>query len=174
MQGRAASYDCRGGKCSLRIILYLSPPLRVAYFLVTVPVTLFVRLPYWIVTSAVPFFRPRRSWTLTRTLGRHGMNALLEMYYDIGLPAREGIPDQDSVNPDATGFAWVNPVSSELVIGELAEYARRNQVEPARVYGYWYGARDESGKHGQHAIKGERVLYHLHGQSFPTSAIVTR
>ena len=100
---------------------------------------------------------------MMRTLCRYGLNALFGMYYDIGLPAREGDPDQDSINPEATGFAWVDSVSSELVIGELAEYARRNQVEPARVYGYWYGARDESGKHGQHAIKGERVLYFLHG-----------
>ena len=108
---------------------------------------------------------------MKRTLGRHVVAAASGMYYDIGFPAAQGSPDKDSASPEATGFEWVDPVPSELVTGELSNYAYRNHVQPARVYGYWYGARDESGKHGQRAIKGERVFYYLHGQSFPTLAI---
>ena len=150
---------------------FRSQPLKFAYLLVAIPVTLFIRLPYWVFISAVPAFRPRKSWGMKRALGRHVFAATVAMFYDIGLPPAEGSPDKDSASPGATGFVWVDPVPSELVTGELSSYASRNHVQPARVYGYWYGARDESGKHGQRAIKGERVFYYLRGQSFPTLAI---
>lgn len=142
---------------------FKSPPLKIAYLLAVIPVTLFIRLPYWVLISAIPAFRPRKSWNMKRTLIRHAAVAAGNITFDIGLPAPKGNPDKDSANAAATGFVWVDPLPSDLVRGELIYYARRNNVEPARIYGYWVGARDESGKHGQHATKGERVLYYLHG-----------
>ncbi|KAI0820533.1 alpha/beta-hydrolase [Trametes gibbosa] len=142
---------------------FSSPPLKALYLLVTVPVLLFVRLPFWVFTSAVPALRPRRPWSFKRALLSRVLSGATGIMYSIGLPKPEGNPDKDSLNPDATGFVWVDPVPSELIVGEIAEYARRNEVAPVRVYGYWYGTKDESGKHGQRAAKDERVYYHLHG-----------
>ncbi|EKM55215.1 uncharacterized protein PHACADRAFT_184030 [Phanerochaete carnosa HHB-10118-sp] len=100
---------------------------------------------------------------MVKTLTRYASETRGRMYYKIGLFTPEGNPVKDSRDPGATGFVWVDSVPSQLVTGEIANLAHRNGVKPVDVYGYWHGARDESGKHGQRATKGERVLYYLHG-----------
>ncbi|KAH9846564.1 hypothetical protein C2E23DRAFT_890743 [Lenzites betulinus] len=126
---------------------YSSPALKALYLLGAVPVLIFVRLPYWIFTSAIPALRPRRSWPFQRALLSRALSVTTAVMYDIGFPPREGNPDKDSVKQETTGFVWVEAAPSELVVGEIAEYARKNHVAPARVYGYWYGAKDDAGKH---------------------------
>jgi hypothetical protein len=42
--------------------------------------------------------------------------------------------------------------------------AKVNGVGPVRRHGYWYGARNEQGKHGQQAGKNERVLLFCYGK----------
>ncbi|KAI0822116.1 alpha/beta-hydrolase [Trametes gibbosa] len=142
---------------------YSSPLLKALYLIVAVPIIVFVRLPYWTIISAIPALRPRRSWGMQRALICHVLNASTKMMYDIGMFPPGSNPDKDSLNPETTGFVWVDAVPSEFVVGDIAEYAQKNHVTPARTYGYWYGAKDHAGKHGQRAGENERVYYHLHG-----------
>lgn len=51
-----------------------------------------------------------------------------------------------------------------MVVGEIAELARVNNVEPVTVSGYWYGVRDSQGSFDRLAEEGERVLYYIHGE----------
>ncbi|EKM55197.1 uncharacterized protein PHACADRAFT_95865, partial [Phanerochaete carnosa HHB-10118-sp] len=142
---------------------FRNQPLKLIYLLVAVPVLLFIRLPYRLIVASIPALRPRRSWNMVKTLTRYFSKTRTRMFYDVGFNAPEGNPIKDSRDPGATGFVWVDAVPSQLVTGEIADLAHRNGVEPVDVYGYWHGARNESGKHGQRATKGERVLYFLGG-----------
>ncbi|EKM50922.1 uncharacterized protein PHACADRAFT_199762 [Phanerochaete carnosa HHB-10118-sp] len=142
---------------------FRSQPLKALYLLVFVPFTLFVRLPYWVLVSTIPAFRPRKTWSMKRALSLYIVTTNNNLTYTTGFSALPGNPEKESAKPETTGFAWVDAVPDDLVTGELAEFARRNQVAPARIYGYWYGARGEHGKPGQHAGKNERVIYFIHG-----------
>jgi len=147
-----------------------SQPLKSLYLLLAIPIILFIRLPYWVFVSAVPALRPRKTWSMKRTLLLYVIDATNSMTYQTGFGAPPSNPEKDSANSETTGFAWVDAIPENLVTGELGELARRNQVTPARVFGYWYGARDEQGKPGQHAAKGERVLYYIHGGGHVTGS----
>ncbi|EKM52329.1 uncharacterized protein PHACADRAFT_260653 [Phanerochaete carnosa HHB-10118-sp] len=145
---------------------FRNQPFKTLYLLIFIPVTLFVRLPYWVLISAIPAFRPHKTWSLKRTISLYVIIVANNLPFQIGFRAPPGDPAKDSVSPETTGFAWVDAVPEQLVTGELAELARQNQVKPARIFGYWYGVRDEHGKPGQHAAKGERVLYYIHGGGY--------
>lgn len=138
-------------------------PLKTFYLLFALVTVPFIRLPYWVVLSSISAFRPKTTWSMRRTLMFWVVKASTKMFYSIGFPAPQGNPDVDSAHPEETGFMWVDAVPSSLVTGEIEEMARKNAVSPARVYGYWYGTRDATGKHGQRAGIGERVFYFLHG-----------
>lgn len=142
---------------------FKTQPVKTLYLLAAVVSILFVRLPVWIISASIPSLRPKRNWTMLRSLGFRVVKTALEMYYEIGLPPPHSNPEVDASKPAETGFAWVYPIPSDAIVGEVAEMARVNNVQPARVFGYWYGARDETGKPGQRAAKGERVLYYFHG-----------
>ncbi|CCM05251.1 uncharacterized protein FIBRA_07461 [Fibroporia radiculosa] len=58
---------------------------------------------------------------------------------------------------------WIEP-TPELIVGEIKEAARVNNVEPARVAGVWYGQRGSNAQ-AAHEKAGpeEKVMYELHG-----------
>jgi hypothetical protein len=150
---------------------FRNQPLKALYYLVTTPILLLVRLPWWALLSAVPAWRPRKSWTFTRTLIRRFGIYGTRQYAYVGFKKPAGDAARDSKDPAKTGFAWVEPVSDELVVGEVREMARRNDVKPERVSGYWYGARNKEGKWDYKAEPGERVLYFIHGARRPASPL---
>lgn len=144
---------------------FRSQPLKTFYVLYFVVSTLVVRLPYWMLTSALPSMRPRRSWSFGRALLVRALKAGVMMQFDIGVSAGPD-PEKQSRSASKLGFVWVEPVPSDFVVGDVAAAARTNDVRPARVPGYWFGERDASGGHGQRAAPGERVLYALHGGGY--------
>lgn len=141
---------------------FRNQPLKTLYLLYTIP-SILVRLPYWILAACVPAARPIQAWPFTRTLAIRGARAFIDIIYNIGFLSPEGDPAKDSIRPEKSGFVWVDPVPEAMIVGEVAELARANNVEPATVSGYWYGARDLQGGFGRPAAEGERVLYYLHG-----------
>ncbi|KAF9220925.1 alpha/beta-hydrolase [Gyrodon lividus] len=147
--------------------------LYVLYFGVTL---LFVRLPYWTIISLLPAWRPRRNWTLSRTIIVYGLQSLVAFTYTTGTFNLEDI-DKDEKSADKLKFVWVDPLPQHLIQGEIATIANKNNVSPARIHGYWFGTVGEDGKHGQKAAKDERVLYHFHGGGYvmgtssPSSAV---
>ena len=126
-------------------------------------VSVIARLPYWMFVYALPAYRPRRSWSLWRSISVHLFSAYIDSMYTIGLPSPESDPAKDSANAATSGFVWVDAVPGELVKGEIAMMAKTNNVEPIRTYGYWFEKRGTGDGHGQKAAPGERVLYFFHG-----------
>ncbi|KXN86994.1 AB hydrolase superfamily protein C4A8.06c [Leucoagaricus sp. SymC.cos] len=138
-------------------------PFKTLYFLYAFLSILLVRLPYWVVVSAIPSARPRKSWPMSRSLIVHVLNAVLGIMYATSVTERVS-PDKDAAAPEKTGFVWVELLPDSLVQGDVAIMARVNNVKAVKRYGYWLGQRAVDGSHGQKAEPGERVLYYLHGK----------
>lgn len=100
---------------------------------------------------------------MSRALLVHGFNAYLDILYSTS-PTETHEPEKEAASADTLGFVWVDAAPAELVRGDIAAMAETNNVQPARVHGYWFGTRSPDGKHGQPAVPGEKVLYHLHGK----------
>jgi acetyl esterase/lipase len=64
-------------------------------------------------------------------------------------------------------FNWIEPVSDDLVRGEVKRLADINGVKPMRVPGYWMFRKgwSPSGRMMK-AEAGEKVVMHLHGGSY--------
>ncbi|KAI0038336.1 hypothetical protein FA95DRAFT_1613462 [Auriscalpium vulgare] len=139
-------------------------PLKALYYTFLV-LSLFVRLPFWILISAVPAWRPRRSWSLKRAVLVRLFKLVVESGFVVDPFLTRVDVSKKAKDPDRVGMVWVDGVPPELVVGEVKEAARVNKVEPATVPGFWYGKRSERG-YGYPAEAGEKVLYALHGGSY--------
>lgn len=146
-------------------------PLRIVYLTGSVILLLFVRLPFWTVTNIIPAWRPRRSWTLWRTLVVNIFRVYVNIMYNTELVAVQSI-EQCAVDSEKNGFVWVDP-APELVVSEIKQMAEHNQVEAVKTGGFWYGPRGPNGAVGLKALKNEKVIYHMHGLSPPLVAYIT-
>lgn len=143
-------------------------PVKTIYFLVTALGVVCIRLPFWVIRGIVPSLRPRRSWTLGRTVIISAMHALVDTWYAAGIPSFPGQNPEDIVKSgkvDELGFSWVSPIESDLIVGDISEMARLNSVSPQRTYGYWYTAPSFGGKFDRAAEKDEKVVLHFQGES---------
>ncbi|KAJ7098382.1 Alpha/Beta hydrolase protein [Mycena epipterygia] len=118
---------------------YRNQPWTTLYTSYSVVSILFLRLPFWIVVSALPSLRPRRSWSMGRTIVVHALPAVVAAMYEVGFsPAKH--PEAYDSQP---GFVWVDGIPPDM-------------VRPS-------GETGSDGRYGQPAADGERVLYILHG-----------
>lgn len=153
------------------MFFFRKQPWKLLYLSCCIAFTLCIQLPYFVIIGSVPRLRPRRSWTLVRYLGFRWFDTWLKIFYHIGFPNRAIDPHADYRNRLETGFDWVEPAPEGMIIGDVAEMARRNDVHSTRVYGYWYGL---NGKEPRTASEGERVLYFFHGEPFQTEGTYCR
>ena len=125
-------------------------------------------LPVWVLVNALPSMRPRRSWSLRRTLSVRSFRFIIDFWYWTALPPN---PPLESFEKDAQslGFVWVPPVSPDLVVGEIKEFAELNGVASERVGGFWIGGRGLNGEFGQHVRAEDKVVYHIHGGGYIVS-----
>ncbi|PPQ77958.1 hypothetical protein CVT25_015433 [Psilocybe cyanescens] len=142
-----------------------------ALYLATSTVTLFLQLPIYAVIYVLPGARPRRSWSIGRSLAIFAFRSLINVLYNISPTLMDGVLPAEGMTPkqlseaETYGFVWVDG-APEFVTGEIKDTALLNEVTPARTSGYWYGKRDPSDKVGQKASPNERVIYHFHGGGF--------
>ena len=143
--------------------IFRHQPLKAIYLAYVVATLVFIRLPCWLVLFLVPWFRPRRSWTLARTL--------LVKTLQIVVPAIFNTASFDSgrVDPNtfmraesAVGLVWID-AAPELIVGDIKKFAKLNKVDAVQVPAYWFGARDTvTDLVGQRALPEEKVILNFH------------
>ncbi|KAI1789469.1 alpha/beta-hydrolase [Ganoderma leucocontextum] len=118
-------------------------------------------LPVWTVANALPSTRPRRSWTLKRSLVVTILRNAAVIIYSTSLQAP---PTLEACEKDAhaLGFVWVK-ATPDLVVGEVHELAEKNGVEAVPTAGFWIGPRGPDGNSDYPAGSDEKVVYHFHG-----------
>jgi hypothetical protein len=142
-------------------------PLKALFLIYSTFTILFIRIPYWIISSSIPAWRQKRSWSLSRSLRMRFLNAALEVMGGVGWGIDRADPEVNAKSAESLklGFVYVDGISEEFVRGEVGDMAKTNNVTPARVSGYWYGSRGSDGKHAQRASPGEKVIFYLHGEN---------
>ncbi|KAJ7217309.1 alpha/beta-hydrolase [Mycena pura] len=141
-------------------------PLKAIYLTYFVASTIFIRLPVWALMAAIPALRPRPSWPFRRALIFHAMKALVQLFFDIGFPVSMGHDSEkiaSSPTASESGFAWVEPLADEQIVGELKELAALNNVQAVRTAGYWFhAAAPKNIGSVKNAAPDEIVILHLH------------
>ncbi|OCH88430.1 alpha/beta-hydrolase [Obba rivulosa] len=138
-------------------------PLKAIYLTVSI-LYLLVCLPIWTIMGMIPGLRPRRSWTLKRTLIVKAMRTGLGIMFNTSL-INPVSPDTYAASAETSGFVWVDPAPA-LVVGEIQDMAQINDVQAQKACGFWYGPRGPNSAVGQRASKDEKIIYHMHGGGY--------
>ncbi|KAJ7438440.1 alpha/beta-hydrolase [Mycena latifolia] len=94
-----------------------------------------------------------------RTIAVRGLQAVVDAMYKIGFSPLNDL-EAFQLQP---GFAWVNGIDPDMMVGDVASATKLNKVSPAKICGYWSGKTGPDGQYGQAAMAGEKVLYMLYG-----------
>ncbi|KAJ7205972.1 alpha/beta-hydrolase [Mycena pura] len=139
-------------------------PLKSLYLASAIFLLLFVRIPIWTIQYSFPFGRPRRQWSLGRSLIVSALGFFIDVLYTTSLLPSPSIEKLAEKGAEA-GFVWIEATPS-LIHGEILEKAKTNGVEAVRTGGFWFGERGADGAAGQKAGPDELVFYHFHGGAF--------
>ncbi|KAI0664480.1 alpha/beta-hydrolase [Cubamyces menziesii] len=147
-------------------------PFKSLYLVYVATSLVFVKLPIWTLYYLPRSTRPRRAWSLKRTLIVRTIQTLFATGRTVDMrggakPAvADKLDDADKVLRDANAkSAWIEPIPEELFCGELRRYAEITGVAPVRIPGYWMlkkGYEWTSHK----AMPGEKTVLHFHGGAF--------
>ncbi|KAJ8496084.1 hypothetical protein ONZ51_g1350 [Trametes cubensis] len=119
-------------------------PFKSLYLVYVATSLVFVKLPIWTLYYLPRSTRPRRAWSLKRTLIVRTIQTLFATGRTVDMrggakPAvADKLDDADKVLRDANAkSAWIEPIPEELFCGELRRYAEITGVAPVRIPGYW-------------------------------------
>ena len=151
--------------------IFRRQPLKGLYKVYFLSTALLIRLPSWLITSAPPFLRPRRTWTFKRTVLVELMRAFVGTFFVTHPPVSPGIDPYEIVasgQADALGFVWVDAIEGDKVVGDIKEMAELNGVAPKQMYGYWFTREGYEGKADAPAGNDEKTVLHFHGKCLIT------
>ncbi|KAG9310503.1 alpha/beta-hydrolase [Chiua virens] len=121
------------------------------------------RLPYWYLSAFPPSWRPRPSWTITRTVLLRLFRHLFRVTQRTGSLVR--FPTHHAIDPGANvKGVWVEP-APHLITGAILILAHAAHVSCTRIPGYWIDS-DATLPPGASPKPGDKVLYRLHGGSY--------
>ncbi|KAH9060377.1 alpha/beta-hydrolase [Lactarius deliciosus] len=139
-------------------------PLKGLYLAFELAITLFFRLPSWVLVNLPQESRPRPSWSLTKSVLIKAicrLNVVQErtdslLFYGDHSTVDEG-PDTKSV--------WIEP-TPQLLNAEIRSWADAADVAPVTIPGYWFDKANMNTDVGAPPRPGEKVIYSLHGGAF--------
>ncbi|KAF7376227.1 Abhydrolase-3 domain-containing protein [Mycena sanguinolenta] len=139
-------------------------PLKSVYLLYEV-LTAFVRIPFWALLAIPRGLRPRKSWSWARTFNVQLLRHLTALGQIVG-PLRVS-PSYLALVP-GIGYhgVWVEPVSSEHIVGKLKVWAMAAGAVPVKLPGYWLHKSGSTIKGEAPLMPGEKIVYALHGGAY--------
>ena len=130
----------------------------------------FIQLPCWLIYYSWRANRPRKSWTLRRTISVRILRKLTQLPLKIGLLSRRDlsleVPQKELESLDSR-FVWIPELEKEDVVGMVAEHATRAGVRSIAIPAYWIlkeGAKWSPAY--DKAREDENVILYLHGGAF--------
>ena len=143
-------------------------PFKAIYLLGFLVVTSF-QLPCWLIYYSWRPNRPRKSWTLRRTINvriLRKVTQLLKLHIFGGRDLSLEVPQKELESLNAR-FVWVPELEREDVVGMVAEHAARAAVKSIAIPAYWILKEGVkwSPVHDK-AQKDEKVMLYFHGGAF--------
>jgi len=148
-------------------------PFKTIYFFGLFAVASLIQLPYWLIYYSWPPNRPRKSWTLRRTIYVQILRKLTQLPLKFGV--NEGrdlsleVPQKKLESLNAR-FVWIPELEKEDIVGVVAEHAARVGVKSIAIPAYWILKEGTKwSPEYEKAQKDEKVILYLHGGGFVVS-----
>ena len=146
-----------------------SQPLKLIHLFALFLTIPFIRLPWWLVYYSWRPNRPRKSWTLRRTIIVRAARRVFQLTFKFGVredcdPSLD-VP-QEKLEPFNARFVRI-PKLDEDIVGVVAEHATRTGVESIVVPAYWILKKGTNWSPAhEKAQNDEKVMLYFHGGAF--------
>jgi len=150
--------------------LFHRRPFKVIYLLGFFAFMVFIQLPCWLIYYSWRPNRPRKSWTLSRTINLRILRKLALLPFKAGILSNRDLSlevPQEELGSFNSRFVWIPELEKEEIVGMVAEHAARAGIKSIAIPAYWIlkdGA--EWSPAYDKAQKDETVLLYLHGGAF--------
>ena len=150
-------------------------PFRTIYLLSFSTILVFIQVPYWLVYYSWRPNRPRKTWTLRRTIMTRIVRKFALLPFKVGiLTSRDlalEVPQKELKSYNAR-FVWVPELERGDIVGMVGEYAAKAGVESIAIPAYWIlkDGTEWSPAH-ERARKDEKVILYLHGGAFVVRSV---
>jgi hypothetical protein len=149
-------------------------PSKIIRLLAVVVTTLLIRLPWWFVYYSWPPNRPRKSWTLGRTIWVQLLRQTTNLPMKLGVVFDKRdlsleVPQEklESVN---ARFTWIPELEKDDIVGMVGEHAARAGVKSIVIPAYWIMKEGfEWSPTHEKALKDEKTMVYIHGGAFVVS-----
>ena len=129
-----------------------------------------IRLPFWLIYYSWRQNRPRKSWTLRRTINVQILRRLSKFFFELNMVGRRELSlevPQEELELLNARFVWIPELGEEDIVGVVAEHADRARIKSIAIPAYWMlkeGTKwsSEYDKAGE----GEKVMLYFHGGGF--------
>ncbi|KAG8764540.1 hypothetical protein FRC12_008040 [Ceratobasidium sp. 428] len=126
-----------------------------------------VKLPVWVLFYARRANRPRKSWTLTKTIFVNFLRNVSDPAMRMGrFNGRNSTKEAVPKDCQDARFIWLEPVSPKLIDGQVKKFAEAAKVQSARIPAYGYGKWGAEPTELLLAGDNERIVMHLHGGGY--------
>jgi len=145
-------------------------PFKTIYLLGITVVVLFIQVPYWLIYYSWPPNRPRKSWTLRRTIHVRILRKLTQLSFKFGVHDGRDLSlevPQEKLEPLNARFVWIPELEKEDIVGVVAEHAARVGVKSIPIPAYWILKEGVKwSPEYDKARKDEKVILYIHGGGF--------
>jgi len=145
-------------------------PFKVIYLLGFFAFMVTIQLPCWLIYYSWRPNRPRKRWTLYRTISVRMLRKLTKLPLKIGLLTNRDLSlevPQEELGSFNSRFVWIPELEKEDIVGIVAEHVARVGIKSIAIPAYWIlkdGA-EWSPAYGK-AREDEKVILYLHGGAF--------
>ena len=145
-------------------------PFKTIYLLGFLSTMVFIQLPYWLIYYSWRPNRPRKSWTLHRTISVRIVRNLTRLPFTAGLRTNRDLSlevPQNELGPFNSRFVWIPELEEEDIVGMVGEYATRAGVKSISIPAYWLlKDGDKWSPEYDKARKDEKAILYLHGGAY--------
>ena len=129
-----------------------------------------IQLPCWLIYYSWRPNRPRKSWTLYRTINLQILRKLTQLPLKTGILTNRDLSlevPQEELGSFNSRFVWIPELETEDLVGMVAEHAARVGIKSIAIPAYWIlkEGTEWSPACGK-AHEGEKVVLYLHGGAF--------
>ena len=145
-------------------------PFKVIYLFHLFIVVVFIQLPCWLIYYSWRPNRPRKTWTLCRTIHVRILQKLTPLPFKLGVFVGRDlsleVPQKELESLDAR-FVWIPELEKEDIVGMVAEHAAGPGIMLIAIPAYWI-LREGTKWSPEHekAREDEKVMLYLHGGGF--------